>query len=58
MNYFLDVILCGGVLILHLLSAFVVAMLIQGIVYWTTGFSIYNHLYKIFIRKAKTYGNF
>lgn len=30
----------------YLLVAFVVFMAVQGLVYWTTGFSIYNFLKK------------
>ena len=36
----------GGGLFALLIVTFVVGMLIQGIVYWTTGFSIYNFLIK------------
>ena len=40
MSYWLDVILCGGMVALELLGIFIGAVLIQGIVYWTTGISI------------------
>ncbi len=46
MSYWLDVILCGGVVELELLGIFIGALLIQGLVYWTTGISIYNSIDK------------
>lgn len=38
-----------ALLITYSLVGFMIAMLIQGIVYWTTGFSIMRFLYKKFI---------
>lgn len=35
-----------ALLITYTLTGFIIAMLIQGITYWTTGFSIYNYLMK------------
>lgn len=49
MNYLLDVILCGGVVALELIGIFAGALLIQGLVYRLTGFSIYNKLVKVMI---------
>ena len=46
MEYWLDVLLCGGVVAAKLLFWFIVAITIQGIVYRTTGFSIYNFIIK------------
>lgn len=47
-NYILDVMLCGGVVLIELIGVLTIAMLIQGIVYWTTGFSIYKYFLKNF----------
>lgn len=49
MNYLLDVIACGLVTLGEILGVIAIAMLVQGIVYWTTGFSIYNAFIKIAI---------
>lgn len=35
-----------GIITMYLLLAFIVGMLIQGLTYWLTGFSIYNYLSK------------
>lgn len=46
MEYWLDVILCSGMVALELICVFAAALLVQGIVYRITGFSIYNFLKK------------
>ena len=38
-----------GLWSMYLLIGFIAALLIQGVVYWKTGFSIYNSLNKKFI---------
>ncbi len=38
----LDVIACGLVIIFEVFAVFISAILIQGIIYRTTGFSIWN----------------
>lgn len=47
MERILDFILCSGIVGIELIGVFAIAMLIQGVVYWTTGFSIYNYLLKV-----------
>lgn len=42
----LEILLDFGILTLSCLVGFVVFMMIQGITYWTTGFSIYNYIMK------------
>lgn len=49
MNYLLDVIACSGIVLAELIGVFIVAMLVQLIVYQTTGFSIYNAFIKVAI---------
>lgn len=49
MDYLADVLACGGMVALELVGVMVGALLIQGIVYWTTGFSIAKCLNKILI---------
>lgn len=44
MEYWLDVMLCSGVVAAKFFSAIIIALAIQGIVYRITGFSIYNFL--------------
>lgn len=46
MGYLLDVLLCGGVVAAKLLFWFMIAITIQGVVYRTTKFSIYNFIMK------------
>lgn len=46
MEYWLDVMLCSGVVVAKFFLAIIIGLLIQGIVYRTTGFSIYNFLMK------------
>lgn len=46
MGYLLDVIACIGVVAAELIGVIILGMLMQGVVYWTTGFSIYNYLIK------------
>lgn len=46
MEYWLDVMLCSGVVAAKFFSAIIIGILIQGIVYRTTGFSIYNYAKK------------
>ena len=46
MSYLLDVILCSGVVAAELIGIFAGALLIQGLVYRTTKFSIYNYAKK------------
>jgi hypothetical protein len=53
MNYWLDVILCSGVVALEVIGIFIGALLIQGIVYWTTGFNIVKTLDSIFFKEVK-----
>jgi hypothetical protein len=48
MNYWLDVILCSGVVVLEVIGALIIGLLIQGIVYWTTGISIAKKIDKFF----------
>lgn len=50
MEKLLDFILCGGVVGLELIGILVLAMLIQGVTYWTTKFSIYNYLKKVLVK--------
>lgn len=47
MEKILDFILCGGIVGLELIVVFIIAMLIQGVIYWTTGISIYNYMKRI-----------
>lgn len=54
MSYWLDVILCGGMVALELLGILVGTLLIQGVVYWTTGFSIAKGIDKGF-KKLEEY---
>lgn len=49
MNYVLDIIGCALVCITEVLVLFFVAILIQGIVYRTTKFSIFNAIKKFII---------
>ncbi len=49
MNYWLDVLLCSGVVVLEVIGAIIIGLLIQGIVYWTTGISIAKKIDKFFI---------
>lgn len=49
MSYLLDVILCSGVVAAELIGTFAGALLIQGLVYRLTGFSIYNKLVKVMV---------
>ena len=44
----IDAFLCGGMLLAELLLTLIIAMLVQGLVYWTTGFSIYNYIRRKF----------
>lgn len=46
MGYLLEVLTYGSVIIAELIGVIIAGMLIQGIVYWITGFSIYNYLIK------------
>jgi hypothetical protein len=46
MEYWLDVLLCGGVVAAKFFLAIIIALVIQGIVYRITGFSIYNYAKK------------
>lgn len=39
----LDVIACGLVVLFEIVATFIIAVLIQGTVYRTTGFSIWNY---------------
>lgn len=52
MDYLADVFLCGGIVALELIGVFVVALLIQGITLWTTGFNIYKALDSIFFKEV------
>jgi hypothetical protein len=51
MDYLADVLACGGMVALELIGVFVAALLIQGVVYWTTGFSIARYLNKKLIKE-------
>lgn len=42
----LEAIVCGGILGIEILGVMLGGLLIQGITYWTTGFSIFNYLTK------------
>lgn len=42
----LELIIYLSIIFIYILLAFIIAMLIQGVVYWLTGFSIYNWLSK------------
>lgn len=46
MEYWLDVMLCSGVVAAKFFLTIVIALAIQGIVYRLTGFSIYNYAKK------------
>lgn len=46
MYAFLEILLDFGILAIISIVGFVVFMMIQGITYWTTGFSIYNYIMK------------
>lgn len=46
MEYWLDVMLCSGVVVSKFFLAIIIALAVQGIVYRTTGFSIYNYAKK------------
>ena len=52
MDYLVDVFLCGGIVALELIGVLVVALLIQGITLWTTGFNIYKTLCSIFFKEV------
>lgn len=50
MDRIVDFILCSGVVGLELIGVLAIAMLIQGITYWTIKFSIYNYLIKVLVK--------
>jgi hypothetical protein len=49
MEYWLDAMLCGGVVAAKFFLAIIIGLLIQGIVLKLTGFNIYKTLNKILI---------
>ncbi|MBP3464086.1 MAG: hypothetical protein J6K45_06375 [Clostridia bacterium] len=46
MNYILDIAACGGITFLQLFKVILIGILVQGLVYRVTGFSIYNFMKK------------
>lgn len=51
MNYVLDILGCATVSFVQLSKVFATAIIVQGLVYRLTGFSIWNN-YKKFIMKG------
>lgn len=51
MGYWLDILGCAGICLIELIGVFATMILIQGLVYRLTGFSIWNS-YKKFIMKG------
>lgn len=53
MSYWLDVISCGMVVFIELITIIAGALLIQLVVYRLTGFSIYNNFVRSLIKIEK-----
>lgn len=49
LDIFLSGILDITLLLIYAFVGFIAFMLIQGVIYWTTGFSVYNYLKRKFI---------
>ena len=52
----LELIVYLMILSLYAIFGLAIGILIQGIIYWTTGFSIYNYMYKKYVKGGVSNG--